>query len=153
MRIVVLTVLGSCALFAQTAPTLSVDASVGRHPINPGVYGFNWDFDGESAAAQAALDHRVSVRRWGGNSTSRYHWKFDVMSSAADWFFMISPDGRTNEQAARLPEGSSFNTSFERWTRSGAQVMGTIPILDWLPKARSATQKQCSFSVATDAPQ
>jgi uncharacterized protein (TIGR03437 family) len=131
--------------FAQE-PSITIDANAGRRPISPAVYGINWDFDQENSTPQnaaLAAAARSTVRRWGGNPTSRYHWKLDVMNIDADWFFEVLPD--TSVDASKLPEGSSFNKAFERWQRTGAQVVGTVPILDWLPKSRD---RMCSFSIA-----
>jgi hypothetical protein len=58
----------------------------GRHPISPDIYGINsyWDLGNTSDpqraahAAAALFDVAATVRRWGGKSTSTYHWKFDV---------------------------------------------------------------------------
>jgi len=86
MRGGALALLTGLAVFAQQpGPTLSVDAAAGRHAISPDIYGINfyWDLSTtddpkHGAYAAAAQDIRATVRRWGGNSTSTYHWKFDV---------------------------------------------------------------------------
>ena len=138
------------AAFAQPpGPALSVDAAANLHPISPDVYGINfyWDLgnnnDPQGTAAAAALDVRPTVRRWGGNGTSTYHWKFDVNNIDADWFFEVLPD--TSVDASKLPAGSSFNKFVDQARISGGKVIATIPVLGWLPKARAET---CSFDVA-----
>jgi hypothetical protein len=90
----------------------TVDANAGRHQISPDIHGINfyWDLgsasDSQRAAhAAAALDIRSTGRRWGGNSTSTYHWKFDVDNLDADWFYEVLPD--TSVNGTKLPEGSS----------------------------------------------
>jgi uncharacterized protein (TIGR03437 family) len=140
-----LTVLG--ALAQQPGPALSVDANAGRHPISPDVYGINfyWDLTGAAnpqIAAQAAFDIRATARRWGGNGTSTYHWKFDVQNIAADWFYEVLPDTTVN--AAKLPAGSTFNQFADQARLSGGKIVGTIPVLGWLPKARA---EACSFDI------
>jgi hypothetical protein len=116
-----LIVLGAMALTALAdGPALHVDAAANRHPISPDIYGinFNWD-DGDTTAA---ADVRATSRRWGGNSTSTYHWKFDTYNHDADWFYEVLPD--TTLDGSKLPDNSSFNQMFEqvpgraaRWSR------------------------------------
>jgi uncharacterized protein (TIGR03437 family) len=147
---------------AQSAgPALTADVSAGRHTISPDIYGVNWYWAGEDPrpnpsvaysaqlAAQAS-EVRATVRRWGGNNSSTYHWQFDVANIDADWFFEVLPmstvrlaDG-TMYDVSRLPDGSTFNLFLERTRRTGAKLMGTIPILGWLPKER---REMCSFDV------
>src|ERR1039457_5548261 len=110
--------LSSLGAFAQQpGPALSIDAAANVHPISPNVYGINFYWDLTTATPQtaaqtaalmaAALELRPTVRRWGGNSTSTYHWMFDVDNLDNDWFFEVLPDATVN--AAALPAGSTFN--------------------------------------------
>src|SRR5947209_5998840 len=99
----ILPAIASAAALAQTAgPALSIDAAGGRHGISPDIYGINFYWDG---AGPAAVALRPTIRRWGGNSTSTYHWKYDLNNLAADWYYEVLPDKKVN--AAKLPEGSS----------------------------------------------
>jgi uncharacterized protein (TIGR03437 family) len=134
----------------QLGPALAVDASASRHAISPDVYGINfyWDLgtsnDPQRAAYLAAApDVRATARRNGGNGTSTYHWQFDVNNIDNDWFFEVLPD--TSVNASRLPDGSSFNTFADQARTTGGKIMGTVPILGWLPKARA---EMCSFNRA-----
>jgi uncharacterized protein (TIGR03437 family) len=144
-------VAAAAALYAglaqQPGPALSIDAGANRHTISPDIYGINyyWDLGTTSSAATlaAAADVRATVRRWGGNNTSTYHWKFDVMNIDADWFYEVLPD--TSVDASKLPEGSAFNAFADQVRTSGGKILGTLPILGWLPKARA---EMCSFNVA-----
>jgi uncharacterized protein (TIGR03437 family) len=136
--------------FAQTGPALSVDASANHHAISPDIYGINfyWDLgatgDPNAAAYTAAAPGvRPTLRRWGGNSTSTYHWKFDIDDLDNDWFYEVLPD--TTEDASKLPAGSSFNSFADQAHSTGGKILGTVPILGWLPKARV---QACSFNVA-----
>jgi uncharacterized protein (TIGR03437 family) len=134
------------AFAQQPGPALSIDAAANVHPISPDVYGINfyWDLSTSTAAqTAAALDLRPTTRRWGGNSTSTYHWMFDVDNLDNDWFFEVLPDTTVN--AAALPAGSTFNQFVDQARVSGGTVIATMPILGWLPKARS---EMCSFDVA-----
>lgn len=129
----------SFAAFAQQAgPAITIDAGANRHPISPDIYGMSYD-----ASLPPVSDVRVTAWRWGGNSTSTYHWKYDVQNIDADWFFEVLPN--TNANASKLPDGSTFNHFADLARTSGGKMIGTIPILGWLPKARA---EMCSFDVA-----
>lgn len=137
------------AFAQQPGPALSIDANANRHAISPDVYGINsyWTLPAatdpqHAASLAAASDIRATVRRWGGNNTSTYHWKFDVDNIDADWFFEVLPD--TSVNASKLPAGSTFNAFVDQARTTGGKILGTIPILGWLPKARA---EMCSFSV------
>jgi hypothetical protein len=53
------------------------------------------------AALAAALDIRATARRWGGNSTSTYHWKFDVWNLDNDWYYEVLPDTSVMPRSCR----------------------------------------------------
>ena len=139
------------AAFAQQkGPALSVDASANRHSISSDIYGINfyWDLGTSGdpngpAYAAAAPGIRPTLRRWGGNSTSTYHWKFDVNDLDNDWFYEVLPDTTVN--ASQLPAGSQFNNFADQARSTGGKILGTVPILGWLPKARV---ENCSYTVA-----
>src|SRR5690349_7768674 len=96
------------ALAQEAGPELAVDAAANLHAISPDIYGINFYWDtgtpATAAALAAAADIRATIRRWGGNNTSTYHWKFDVDNIDADWFFEVLPDTKVN--ASKLPDGS-----------------------------------------------
>ena len=59
--------------FAQTTPTLAVDAAGNPHAINPDIYGIaNYGLD-----AAFAKEIQVPNIRWGGDGTTRYNWQVD----------------------------------------------------------------------------
>jgi len=125
----------------QTGPPLSISAASGQHAISPDIYGINFFWTTTNAAS--AMDIRPTVRRWGGNNTSTYHWKFDVSNIDADWFFEVLPDKSVD--ASKLPAGGSFNQFADQARTTGGKLLGTIPVLGWLPKARI---EMCSFDQA-----
>jgi uncharacterized protein (TIGR03437 family) len=149
-RAAVLSLFGLGTVFAQQAgPILSVDASAGRHPISPDIYGINfyWDLGSSgdpNAAAYAAAgpDIRATTRRWGGNNTSTYHWQLDVDDLDNDWFYEVLPDTTVN--ATKLPNGSTFNQFADQVRVTGGKSVGTIPVLGWLPKTRA---EACSYDI------
>ena len=141
------------------AQTLSVDAGAARHPISPDIYGVNiyfadetagnyWNLRPDFAQAGATADLRLAVRRWGGDHSSRYNWMLDVWNSANDWYFEISPDVQ-NPQPELLPDGSRFDVMLEYTRASGGKLIGTVPLLGWLPSVRPVgPPSPCSYSVA-----
>jgi uncharacterized protein (TIGR03437 family) len=138
------------ALGQQAGPALSIDANANQHPISPDVYGINfyWNLSTSSDSNQpaylaAAPGVRPTLRRWGGNSTSTYHWQFDVNDLDADWFYEVLPD--TLADPSQLPNGSSFNQYADQVRTTGGTILATVPVLGWLPKARA---EKCSYDVA-----
>jgi hypothetical protein len=114
-------IVGAIPARADNPPVaVNVDAGANRHPINPNIYGINW---GE--APDAALNATVS--RHGGNANSRYNWQLDAHSSGGDWYFETYSDGNTTP-------GASVDDSIRasRSTLSGAELMITIPMVDYL---------------------
>jgi uncharacterized protein (TIGR03437 family) len=134
----------------QPGPALSINATSNVHPISPDVYGidFYWTLPNAGdpalpAALAAASNIRATARRWGGDSETSYSWKFDVNNLADDWFFEVLPG--TGVNASLLPAGSTFNMFADQVRITGGKAIGTIPVLPWLPKARTM---MCSFDVA-----
>ncbi len=107
-------------------PALSVDAQADQHPISPYIYGMN--FASEALAAELNLP----VRRWGGNSTTRYNWQINVHNTGSDWYFENLPD----ENSGALPGGSAVNQFVEQDRRTGTQTILTMPLIGWTPKRR-----------------
>lgn len=130
-------VLSSVALGQQSGPVLTVDASANQHAISPDIYGINfyWNLStGNAAQAAAAADVRATTRRWGGNNTSTYNWKLGVWNIDADWFYEVLPQSN-----------AKFNDFADQARVTGGKMIGTIPVLGWLPKA---AVEMCSFDVA-----
>jgi Glycoside hydrolase family 44 len=129
--------------FAQNPPnSVSVDANANRHPISPNIYGINY---GDS---HDILTLNVPLNRWGGNSTTRYHWQIDAHSAASDWFFETYPDG------SGTPGASA--DSYVATTRSagnGAEPLFTIPMIDFLANLGPNRSTLAGFSVKKYGPQ
>lgn len=100
-------------------PALSVDAAAGRHPISPYIYGIN------HASEELATAARLPVRRWGGNSTTRYNWQIDVHNTGSDWYFENIPD---------TPD--TVDSFVEQDRRTGTESLLTMPLIGWTPKQR-----------------
>lgn len=128
--------------YAEPGPALEVDLRLDRHPISPHIYGMN--FVDEALAAELSLP----VRRWGGNATTRYHYRYDTTNRASDWFFENIAEANDNPEA--LPDGSSTDRFVEQDRRTGTDTVLTVPLIGWAPKARDGS---CGFSVARYGPQ
>ena len=117
-------------LLESTAPppppspvAVTIDPGADRRPVSPLIYGVNF-----GSAAQAAR-LRWPVRRWGGNSVTRYSWQHDISNHASDWFYYNIEEGtRSREPAERLGGDSSS-------TRHGRPVASRHHCADvgWTP--------------------
>ncbi|CAG0937229.1 partial Beta-mannanase/endoglucanase A, partial [Thermoflexales bacterium] len=127
------------ALPPGVGPALSVDAQADHHPISPYIYGMN--FADEDLAAELNLP----VRRWGGNSTSRYNWQLNVHNTGFDWYYENIPD----DNAGPLPGGSSTNQFVDQDRRTGTETILTMPLIGWTPKRRLESHPyDCGFKVS-----
>ncbi|MCP4538691.1 MAG: DUF11 domain-containing protein [Chloroflexi bacterium] len=116
----------------SAGPALSVDVAAARHSISPYIYGMN--FTGEDLADELGLP----VRRWGGNSTTRYNWQIDVHNTGLDWYFENVPDtpGR-------------IDAIVEQNLRTGTESILTMPLIGWTPKRRLESHPyDCGFKVS-----
>ena len=127
---------------ADTGPTLDVDLTADRHPISPYIYGMNF------ADEQLAKDLALPVRRWGGNATTRYDYRYDTTNRASDWFFENIAE--ENDDPEALPDGSTTDRFVEQDRATGSDTILTVPLIGWTPKARDGS---CGFSVAKYGPQ
>ncbi len=126
------------AAAAHAAPVnVTVDTSLDRHPINPLIYGVNF------GDTQEFTDVPYPLRRWGGNSTTRYNWQLDTHNTASDWFFQNIPSSIANPAA--LPDGSDADLFVTETRGAHAEVLMTVPTIGWTPKSRAKTW---GFSVA-----
>ncbi|HPS78115.1 MAG TPA: glycoside hydrolase family 44 protein [Thermoanaerobaculaceae bacterium] len=113
-------------------PVLAVDASADRKPINPDIYGTSY------ASEQLATELRLPLRRWGGNSTSRFNWQVDTTNTGSDWFF---------ENIAEEPGAPDRFVEQDR--RTGARTILTVPLLGWVAKRRLESHPyDCGFKVS-----
>ncbi len=101
--------------------SVSVDPLLDRHPISPLIFGVNF-----GSAAQASRFH-WPVRRWGGNSTTRYSWQHDISNHAMDWFFSTIEEDNPNPAA--LPDGSAADRFVEETRAAGGAPLVTVPLI------------------------
>jgi len=119
-------------LTPASGPALSVDANAGRHAISPYIYGIN--FADETLAA----DLNLPVRRWGGNSTTRYNWQNNIQNTGSDWYF------------ENVPASTSSDQFIAQNVRTNTQTLLTIPMIGWTPRLDSPTSHPfgCGFKVS-----
>lgn len=110
-------------------PSLTIDASGATQAINPHIYGMS--FADESLADELDLP----LRRYGGNSTTRYNYLYDTSNRASDWYFENIPED--NDHPEDLPDGSSTDRFIEQDDRTGTDTLLTIPMIGWTPKSRA----------------
>ena len=125
-----------------TPPVLSIDTESITHPIDPNIYGMS--FTDEDLAEELDLP----VRRFGGNSTTRYSYIHDTSNRASDWYFENIPED--NDHPEDLPDGSLTDRFIEQDDRTGTDTLLTIPMIGWTPKSRAWSW---GFSVAKYGPQ
>ena len=121
-------------------PALSVNAQADVHSISPDIYGLN--FADETLAAELNLP----VRRWGGNSTSRYNWQSNISNTGSDWYFENIP-----EEGSASPDGSAADLFVEQDRRTNTKTIMTVPLIGWVAKTNSprAHPYACGFKVST----
>jgi hypothetical protein len=114
------------------ACTLNVDVSASRKAISPYIYGLNF------AKPAFATEIGLPVRRWGGNTTSRYNWSLNALNHGSDWFFH-------NNNAYDPYTGTS--QSADQWVNenvgTGAQSLITLPMIGYV--AKDSNQSTCGF--------
>ncbi len=123
-----------------TAPSITVDASQGRHAINPDVYGIvNYGLD-----SAFAKEIRLPNTRWGGDGTTRYNWQVDSSNAGFDWYFM-GGSGAANPTPSAGPDAM-----IQTYGAAGAKALITIPIIPYVNKSAAWS---CSFPVSVYGPQ
>jgi Glycoside hydrolase family 44 len=130
-------------LHVATSPAASERASVTfdapSHDISPYIFGTNW------GPASSVKDLGVTVRRWGGNRTTKYNWQNDVDSAGADWFFLNA----SGKPAGTPEEKKSYYRFIKDTLAGGAQVNFVIPISDFIAKAHpNPNSSYCSYPLS-----
>ncbi len=116
------------------ATTISVDAALNRHAINPQIYGVAHATTAQLQALNAPLN------RSGGNNTSRYNWQQNADNRGNDYYFESIP---FSNQA-----GEVGDTFIQNSKNANAQPMLTVPMVDWIAKVGANREKLASFSIS-----
>jgi hypothetical protein len=116
-----------------------VDATVGRHPISPFIYGMAF------APSDYLADLRLGSNRWGGNDKSRYNWVHgDATNAARDWRWA----NRAAAYGGKFCKPSSAADAFFADNRAtGTATVLTVPTLGWV--ARDSDNAHMSQHVPT----
>ncbi len=127
---------------AGGAVAVSVDVSSNVYAFSPDIFGVAFG----DAERNAQIGY--TVRRWGGNSVSRYNWQNDVHSTAMDWYFENIPGARDRTQIP--PIGNSADAFVGESLAAGAKPLMTIPTIGWTPRYDSPLDHPyfAGFSVA-----
>ncbi|MCI1709180.1 MAG: glycoside hydrolase family 44 protein [Chiayiivirga sp.] len=127
---------------ATQAATIAVgvDVSQDRRAIDPQIYGVNF-----GTTAQLS-DPGYTVRRWGGNSTTRYNYQVDVHNTASDYFYLNFPTLSTSP-----PNDSTANRFLSETLASAAEPILTIGTIGWTPLG--VREKRYGFAIAKYGPQ
>ncbi|MFC4819314.1 glycoside hydrolase family 44 protein [Dokdonella ginsengisoli] len=132
------------ALAAPRGERVAVDVDTGAdvRAFSPLIFGVAYG----DAARNAVVGY--PLRRWGGNSTTRYNWRVDVHNAGSDWFFENIPGAADRSQVP--PLGNAADAFVGETLAAGTQVLLTIPTIGWTPRADSpqAHPYFAGFSVA-----
>ena len=122
-------------------PILSVNANANRHAISPYIYGMNF------ADEDLATELHLPVRRWGGNSTSRYNWQNDFSNTGSDWYFENTL--QDDSVPPGLPNGSASDQFVDQDRRTGTRTLLTVPLIGWVAKTSPVNHPfACGFKVS-----
>jgi len=123
------------------ATRLAIDCSAPAHRISPYVYGIAYDQRLDLSESHQ-FDVGATVRRWGGNSSTRYNWKLGhAWNTALDWYFEnVNYTGDPDFTWAKFLDANRSR---------GLQTALTVPIMGWVAKDTSSY----SFPVSGYGPQ
>ncbi|MFL5822425.1 MAG: glycoside hydrolase family 44 protein [Solirubrobacteraceae bacterium] len=123
---------------AATTIHLAVNASAGRHPISPYIYGLNYADRGLAKATELPVD------RWGGNSTDAYNWRLGSYNTGNDYYFENISDCFQHSG----PCVPAYRTFISGDRARGSRTLLTLPMVGYVardaPKAHPFT---CGFPV------
>jgi hypothetical protein len=131
MRYVCASALSLLCTAAGGAVSVNVDVTSNVHAINPLIFGVAYG----DATRNAQMGY--TVRRWGGNSTTRYNWQVDVHSTAQDYYWENIPDCMVASCTGTPPAGNSADKFISEAKTGGAQPLIAIPTIGWTPRADS----------------
>jgi hypothetical protein len=98
---------------------MGITCSAQATKISPWIYGFAYDFQKLDDTEQWQLGG--TIRRWGGNSSTRYNWRIHAWNLDGDWFF----------ENKDVPPYTKFLADD---AAHGVASALTVPILGWVAK-------------------
>ena len=110
---------------------VAVDTTADVHPISPLIYGINFA-DGD----QMTLG--IPLSRWGGNTTTRYNWQYDVSNTGQDYYYENLP-GCWGAGCNPIPTDPQTNSGANGFLALAAQhqvhTLFTVPVMGLVAKA------------------
>ncbi|HKE46503.1 MAG TPA: glycoside hydrolase family 44 protein [Rhodanobacteraceae bacterium] len=121
---------------------VTVDTASDVHAFSPYIFGVAFG----DAARNAEVGY--TVRRWGGNSVTRYNWQADVHNTASDYYYENIPGA--SDRTEIPPIGNDADAFVGESLDAGIQPLMTIPTIGWTPRYDSplAHPYFAGFSVA-----
>ncbi len=116
-----------------TTINITIDAAQNRKTISPYIYGLNF------AKETFANEIDLPIRRWGGNTASRYNWQNGNLNTASDWYF----ENISNSNAYDWSVSEDHNDWVDQNINTDTESLITIPMLGYVAKDASS----CGFSV------
>jgi hypothetical protein len=119
---------------ASAQASVAVDPTADVHPISPLIYGANFPSEAQIKAG------RLTVGRWGGNTTSRYNYEIDTWNTGFDYYFENIPGcwsaegGYCSSPPADPKESSGANAMLANMKSKGMVALFTIPTMGWVAK-------------------
>jgi hypothetical protein len=112
---------------------MRIDCRAQARPINPLIYGFSYyAIDDASPRGEGQWRLGATIRRWGGDSTSRYNWELgNASSTGKDWFW----------ENIEVPPYTVF---LDADAQHGIKSAMTVPLIGWVAKDTQSV----SFSTA-----
>lgn len=106
---------------AHRRATLTVDCGAGATRISPLIYGIAY------GDAPGVLQMRPTIRRWGGNPTSRYNWELgNAWNTGKDWYWENAASGDK--------PGAAYRRFLDDDLARGMKSALTVPMLGWVAK-------------------
>ena len=122
-----------------TGLLLNVDVAADRAAISPDIYGLHYNFTSNANRTfnNALADELgLTIRRWGGNDTTRYNWQNNRTNSGYDYFF----ENNTNTTGTESAEEYITNAR-----ASGTQTIVSVPLIGWVANDNPLG---CGYSVS-----
>lgn len=107
---------------------LAVDCRAPDHAISPYIYGVAGEGD--------LFELGATIRRWGGNPTTRYNFRINALNTGKDWFFENARAG-------------DYRTFLDENRKHGLLSALTVPMIGWIAKDTTSS----GFPVSALGPQ
>jgi hypothetical protein len=121
-------------------PVLTIDSTVGRHAINPDIYGMNF------VDHAATADLGISVDRWGGDTMDTYNWQLGSANLSQNYYWENISDCLAFDVGCDGGNAPFYPTFIQRDLDAGIKTLITLPLMGYVAKtAPTAHPFTCSF--------